>query len=557
MLSKRSRGDDSASLPPRQRFRHNLADLFLSNQVSAARATALAADAVAAGASGVSDLANIGDAKHRHRNLLRKFMRRSKWPTTYDCLVRLKDLRSGETVTKPIPILLPHEIVHVLGVRNPDRARFLCRAGFDDLDLRQMRSIEAKTGEADGTLLGLAMWMDGIACKWDRSQSLDLIVLSFPGWTGKWSNVRIPIAAVEHRYVVKQHTMDDILDVVAWSLRAAFIGRFPDQRHDGEWQRTDVRRRRLTGPIGVRSALVRITGDWKAYKDIWRFPQFNEVRGICWLCSATPASYKDTTSTAQWRSERLDHWACLRRLQRNGLRPCPLMGLPYFDTALICRIDWLHAMDLGVAADFVGQLLVYLLPLAVGRTRREQLQDLWCHIDAGYMRHPTSSRIDALTESMLNLSGNAPKLKVHAAECRGLVPVATGMAVHFLSAANTEGQTVLHCARALSACYDALSHTAEGAQQAMASASRRFCTLYVALERTTPPFHVRPKLHMCQELLEMQPGTCPAKHWTYRDEDFGGSMAHLFRPRGGQRHEGTTGFQVLRKFCARHCVPAL
>jgi hypothetical protein len=144
MLSKRSRGDDSASLPPRQRFRHNLADLFLSNQVSAARATALALDVVAVGASGVSDLANIGDAKHRHRNFLRTLMRRSKGPTTYDCRVRLTELRSGESVTKPTPILLPHEIAHVLGVRNPDRARFLCRAGLDDLDLRQMRSVEAK-----------------------------------------------------------------------------------------------------------------------------------------------------------------------------------------------------------------------------------------------------------------------------------------------------------------------------------------------------------------------------------------------------------------------------
>ena len=117
-------------------------------------------------------------------------------------------------MTKTTPILLPHEIVHVLGVRNPDRARFLCRAGFDDLDLRQMRSIEAGTGEPDGTFLGVAIWMDGIACKWDRSQSLDLIVLSFPGWAGKWPNVPIPIAAVEHRYVVKQHTMDDILEVL-------------------------------------------------------------------------------------------------------------------------------------------------------------------------------------------------------------------------------------------------------------------------------------------------------------------------------------------------------
>jgi hypothetical protein len=158
-----------------------LADLFLSNQVSAARATALTADAVAAGASGVSDLANIGPARNLHKNLLRKSMRRSKWPTTYDCRVRLKDLRSGETVTKTIPILLPHEIVHVLGLRNPDRARFLCRAGFDDLDLQQMRSIEARTSEPDGTFLGLAIWMDGIACKCDRSQSLGLIALSFPG----------------------------------------------------------------------------------------------------------------------------------------------------------------------------------------------------------------------------------------------------------------------------------------------------------------------------------------------------------------------------------------
>eukprot|EP00974_Lingulodinium_polyedra_P112568 10891589-Lingulodinium_polyedra.AAC.1 len=132
----------------------------------------------------------------------------------------------------------------------------------------------------------------------------------------------------------------------------------------------------------------------------------------------------------------------------------------------------MHALDLGVAADFLGQLLVYLLPLAGGASRRNQLDALWLHIDAGYVRHPAESRLDNLTDKMLNMAGNAPKLKAHAAECRGLVPVAMDMAIHFLSAAGVEGQSVLHCMRALAACYNALSHTVEGRQQAMASASK-------------------------------------------------------------------------------------
>eukprot|EP00974_Lingulodinium_polyedra_P074405 7210657-Lingulodinium_polyedra.AAC.1 len=163
-------------------------------------------------------------------------MKRSRWPTTYECPVRVLDLRSKEVVTKPIPILLPHEIVHAIAGRNPDRAKLLSRDGFDELDAQQIRKVESGTGVREGTFLGLAMWIDGICCKWDRSQSLTVVVLSFPGWAGRWSNVRIPIAAVEARYIIKKDTMDDILEVVAWSLRAAFMGWFPARRHDGEWQ---------------------------------------------------------------------------------------------------------------------------------------------------------------------------------------------------------------------------------------------------------------------------------------------------------------------------------
>eukprot|EP00969_Alexandrium_andersonii_P032031 1399708-Alexandrium_andersonii.AAC.1 len=91
----------------------------------------------------------------------------------------------------------------------------------------------------------------------------------------------------------------------------------------------------------------------------------------------------------------------------------------------------------------------------------------------------------------------------------------------------------------------------------MAEGSRRFCTLYAALELVTRPFPLRPKVHMCQELLEMQPGTSPARHWTYREEDFGGALVRMYHPRGGARNASSAGLSVLRKFCARHCLPVL
>ena len=44
-----------------KRLRSNVADLFLTNQVSAARAQSLAEDAVLAGVSNMHDLARTGD----------------------------------------------------------------------------------------------------------------------------------------------------------------------------------------------------------------------------------------------------------------------------------------------------------------------------------------------------------------------------------------------------------------------------------------------------------------------------------------------------------------
>lgn len=503
----------------------------------------------------MGDIAQAGQSKHRHRNLMTKFLKNSRWPPVYHADLRVVDPRTkGETVCS-IPLLLPHEIIRCIDVKNTDKAKLLTTDRLDVLDRHQLRDVEAR---CPARFLPLALWADGVACKWDRSQSLDLVVMSFPGWGDQWSAVRIPLVALEHRYIIKGATMDDVFQILAWSLRHAFLGVFPTARHDGPWGPQDAWRRRRAGSKGIRSTIVRITGDWKMYKELWRFPQHNEARGICWLCRATPATFKDPSSRAAWRTERLDHWQSLRRIFEQGLEPCPLVSLPFFNTAVICRIDWLHAMDLGMASDWLGQFWAYLLPRMPGASQEERLKALWAHVDAGYVRHPGDSRIDTLTVNMLCLNHNAPKLKVHAAECRGLIPIAADMANLLLDPEDVVDETVRQAMVQLATCYTALSHTTPDRTAVQAESCHRFCALYIALEeRVGWPFHVRPKMHMAQELLEMQRGSDPTLHWTYRDEDFGGSMAFLWRPRGGARLAATAGLNVLRKFIARHRVPVL
>ena len=69
-----------------RRFRANVRDLFLTNQLSAERTSSLLGDAAAAGVEALEDVKNLqGKAgKNVHRDLMRKFAKRAKqWPDLY------------------------------------------------------------------------------------------------------------------------------------------------------------------------------------------------------------------------------------------------------------------------------------------------------------------------------------------------------------------------------------------------------------------------------------------------------------------------------------------
>ena len=97
MLSKRAKGYDARSCPPEKRLRRNLADAFLSNDITGARAQEMFNDAQAAGAADVADLASHSSCpQNAARDLKKKLARYSKWPKQYTAMVRMQDPKTEE-----------------------------------------------------------------------------------------------------------------------------------------------------------------------------------------------------------------------------------------------------------------------------------------------------------------------------------------------------------------------------------------------------------------------------------------------------------------------------
>ena len=96
MFSKKARGYDAAAVPAAKRLRHNLADAFLGGHLTGQRTQDLYNDAEAAGAANVRDLAGSKVSKNSARNIVRKLVRRSKWPKAYKASVRLLNPKTDE-----------------------------------------------------------------------------------------------------------------------------------------------------------------------------------------------------------------------------------------------------------------------------------------------------------------------------------------------------------------------------------------------------------------------------------------------------------------------------
>ena len=252
----------------------------------------------------------------------------------------------------------------------------------------------------------------------------------------------------------------------------------------------------------------------------------------------------------------LEFW--MRQRQQNKL-VSRLFSCPGFNTAC-CKMDFLHACDLGVTSDWLGSLLFFLQSDKIrGQSKRIRCAKLYQDIKAYYDRTGVTDRLPKLLPTMLREEDRgkikSPKLRAKAGEARALVGAALELATKYLSPANPAEEAMLRGTEALQSMYACLS-TAAWDKDVCRVSSQKFLLFWESLETYFAQdkiFRVKPKAHQLFELARAQVN--PSKTWTYRDESYGHTLALLGRRRGGKFSMYAVSCQVLRRFLAANKVP--
>ena len=216
-----------------------------------------------------------------------------------------------------------------------------------------------------------------------------------------------------------------------------------------------------------------------------------------------------------------------------GHKICPLFAV-FGVTNDIFRFDWLHSVDQGIGADFLGNLFEMVLPKLPGNNKPARCKSLWLEMESYYEKYDVKDRMKGFSYNNLRSSMDlAPKLHGgNAASCRALIQFGHLLAQEHLDSNVPLEAAAKDAAYHLFLVYQTLSATTVFRHEVMEESSRKFALLYGSLRDLSqdPLWRVKPKLHL---FLEMCSEDCvPSLFWTYRDEDFGGSVGHQSKMRG-------------------------
>ena len=116
-------------------------------------------------------------------------------------------------------------------------------------------------------------------------------------------------------------------------------------------------------------------------------------------------------STCPDRSELLTHEQFVQRQQEHGHSIRNLFGCPGFRNTCI-KHDWLHAADLGVAADVLGGTFQYIVDFYMeGARKKERCMSLFQEMQCFYREHNSQNRLPTLTPGMLTKEDKKSKKK--------------------------------------------------------------------------------------------------------------------------------------------------
>ena len=263
---------------------------------------------------------------------------------------------------------------------------------------------------------------------------------------------------------------------------------------------------------------------------------------------------------AEWRHQRLTTQEFIRRLKETGRRVSPIFSVFGVEIYLF-RIDWLHAVDQGVGADFAGNAFEELLPRLAGNTKEQRCSTLNDKLQSHYERRGVQDRIKTLGPlSFARPSANQPaKLKGSAAQVRNVIPFVQEFCDEVCRDDMPREAAIKSAAKHLSHCYQALaSSSAPVRDEALYTSSQAHVLQCHALYEGGDGvcFRCKPKHHAFLELCS-QKGVVPNSFWCYRDEDFGGPIARIAKPQGMWKRMKFYTRRALDMFTMKNPVPKI
>ena len=293
-------------------------------------------------------------------------------------------------------------------------------------------------------------------------------------------------------------------------------------RHDGSpWAKA------AGGQELLRGVLTTLRGDWDFYHNCMKLPGWRNLQ-ICWWCSlhlddlADPASGMPIASPDFFKSAR-------------GTGVASILGAPAASTSTI-SVDWMHCVELGVGQDMVANVFWELLhkdgPVIQGANFAARLERLNASLRAYNARAKPKNPISVLTKKMLKQTGQSPKLKSKAAECRGSQGFALELAMEMARLDPSEHNIlVLQCVDALVACSAVVTalpfNLAEF--QRLGHHFLDSCHQLHAWGEEDNVWRIKPKHHMFKHMLvTVAPAQgSPALYWNWTDESLGGKFAKM------------------------------
>ena len=223
----------------------------------------------------------------------------------------------------------------------------------------------------------------------------------------------------------------------------------------------------------------------------------------------------------------------------------------------IFRVDWLHSVDQGVGADFLGNLFELIIPKLPGSNKDERCKAFWAEMLKYYDDFDVEDRFrDFSYNNFRTKQTDPPKLRGrNAASCRSLIHFGHLTAKRHLDDNVPCEAAAKQAAHHLLMVYQSLGSTPLFRQEVMDVSSKAFALHFAALRDSSedPLWRIKPKMHL---FLEMCSQDCkPNLFWTYRDEDFGGSVGHQSKMRGSWNRTYAYMKHALDLFAAKSPEP--